>query len=442
MNLFPTPSKHHDYLLSELQKVETGETQNLMVNMPPGSAKSSYSSVVAPTYFMGKKPERLILGVSAVSELAEHFSRRVRNIVASAAYKALWGFGVSADSSAADRWDNERGGGYFAAGVGKAIPGRRADIGLIDDPVKNREAADSDRQRETDWQWYLNDFLPRLKPRAPQVVVMTRWHEDDLGGRILEREAHKWRVVSLPMIAGANDPLGRNPGDLLWPEWFTPEMVERAQMDMRSWNALYQQNPVPDDGSYFKSDWFGEYDQAPESLSIYGASDFAVTDGGGDYTEHGVVGVDHNANIYILDWWYGQTASDVWIERLCDQIRTHTPLQWFGESGPIRRAVEPFLMRRMQERNAYCWIEWLPSINEKTARARSIQARASMGKVFLPKNAPWKEHVLSQLLRFPTGKHDDAVDVLSLIGRALEDLVAPPTKQRTHDHAGEQSWMS
>ena len=93
MNLFPTPSKHHDYLLSELQKVETGETQNLMVNMPPGSAKSSYSSVVAPTYFMGKKPERLILGVSAVSELAEHFSRRVRNIVASAAYKALWGFG-------------------------------------------------------------------------------------------------------------------------------------------------------------------------------------------------------------------------------------------------------------------------------------------------------------------------------------------------------------
>lgn len=708
MNLFPTPSKHHDYLLSELQKVETGETQNLMVNMPPGSAKSSYSSVVAPTYFMGKKPERLILGVSAVSELAEHFSRRVRNIVASAAYKALWGFGVSADSSAADRWDNERGGGYFAAGVGKAIPGRRADIGLIDDPVKNREAADSDRQRETDWQWYLNDFLPRLKPRAPQICVMcmvgstqvlmadgsnkelrelrpgdliasydggrlvasmvrnwanqgpdfvyeirmksgitvqanerhpflvardgsaewvrlknlksgdkilrasggsgvvsfalemdaesqqfakdfanptttrldgqvgtaqhqitrrpgerhgcgtdtesnhpstnnellnrggcapsansrqqqtcdpigagssalttnteqaefadcfamtatllldtgkppiscsgplntyeiipdcieeivgagredvfdiqvddtenfianglvshnTRWHEDDLGGRILEREAHKWRVVSLPMIAGANDPLGRNPGDLLWPEWFTPEMVERAQMDMRSWNALYQQNPVPDDGSYFKSDWFGEYDQAPESLSIYGASDFAVTDGGGDYTEHGVVGVDHNANIYILDWWYGQTASDVWIERLCDQIRTHTPLQWFGESGPIRRAVEPFLMRRMQERNAYCWIEWLPSINEKTARARSIQARASMGKVFLPKNAPWKEHVLSQLLRFPTGKHDDAVDVLSLIGRALEDLVAPPTKQRPTEHAGEQSWMS
>lgn len=708
MSLFPTPSKHHDYLLSELQKVETGETQNLMVNMPPGSAKSSYSSVVAPTYFMGKKPERLILGVSAVSELAEHFSRRVRNIVASAAYKALWGFGVSADSSAADRWDNERGGGYFAAGVGKAIPGRRADIGLIDDPVKNREAADSNRQRETDWQWYLNDFLPRLKPRAPQICVMcmvgdtrvlmadgsnkelrklrpgdlvasydegrlvvatvrnwanqgpdfvyeirmksgitvranerhpflvardgstewvrlknlkigdkilrasgengagsfaqrmdatsprsaegsatlittkpcgradigrhqqmqnlgarqgcgtdtgsnhpstrnglssrvvcapsvnsrpqqtcgligagnsvlttntepagfadcfamtatsqldtgkppisclgrlntyeiipdcideiveagredvfdiqvddtenfianglvshnTRWHEDDLGGRILEREAHKWRVVSLPMIAGANDPLGRNPGDLLWPEWFTPEMVERAQMDMRSWNALYQQNPVPDDGSYFKSDWFGEYDQAPEQLSVYGASDFAVTDGAGDYTEHGVFGVDHNSNIYVLDWWRGQTASDVWIERMCDLIRARSPMQWFGESGPIRRAVEPFLMRRMQERNAYCWVEWLPSIADKTARARSIQARASMGKVFFPKHATWKGEVMQQMLRFPTGKHDDAVDVFSLIGRALEDLVTPPTMQRPQEHAGEQNWMS
>ena len=442
MNLFPTPSKHHDYLLSELQAVERGEVSNLMVLMPPGSAKSSYSSVLFPTYFMGRHPEKSVIAVSHTDELAARFGRRVRNVVATPAYRALWGFGVAADSAAAGRWENERGGEYFAAGVGGSITGRRGDLGVIDDPVKSREAADSDKQRETDWQWYLNDFLTRLKPGARQIVVMTRWHEDDLGGRILEREAHKWRVVRLPMLAGNDDPIGRAPGELLWSEWFTPEMVERAQMDMRSWNALYQQNPVPDDGSYFKSDWFGEYDQAPESLSIYGASDFAVTDGGGDYTEHGVFGVDHNSNIYVLDWWRGQTASDVWIERLCDLIRAHTPMQWFGESGPIRRAVEPFLMRRMQERNAYCWIEWLPSIAEKTARARSIQARASMGKVFLPRHAPWKTDVLTQLLRFPTGKHDDAVDVFSLMGRALEDLVAPPTKQRPTEHAGEQSWMS
>lgn len=442
MSLFPTPSKHHDYLLSELQAVERGEVTNLMVLMPPGSAKSSYSSVLFPSYFMGRHPEKSVIAVSHTDELAARFGRRVRNVVATPAYRALWGFGVAADSAAAGRWENERGGEYYAAGVGGSITGRRGDLGIIDDPVKSREAADSLKQRETDWQWYLNDFLTRLKPGARQIVVMTRWHEDDLGGRILERESDKWRVVRLPMLAGENDPIGRAPGDLLWPEWFTAEMVERAQMDMRSWNALYQQNPVPDDGSYFKSDWFGEYDQAPEQLSVYGASDFAVTDGAGDYTEHGVFGVDHNSNIYVLDWWRGQTASDVWIERMCDLIRARTPMQWFGESGPIRRAVEPFLMRRMQERNAYCWVEWLPSIADKTARARSIQARASMGKVFFPKHATWKGEVMQQMLRFPTGKHDDAVDVFSLIGRALEDLVTPPTMQRPQEHAGEQNWMS
>lgn len=245
------------------------------------------------------------------------------------------------------------------------------------------------------------------------------------------------------MLADENDPIGRAPGELLWAEWFTPEMVETAKMDLRSWNALYQQNPVPDDGSYFKSDWFGEYTDAPDNLSIYGASDYAVTDGAGDFTEHGIFGVDHNSNIYVLDWWRGQTSSDVWIEHQCDLIRRHNPMQWFGESGPIRRAIEPFLMRRMQERSAYVWVEWLASIADKTARARSIQARASMGKIFFPRNAPWRSDVLSQLLRFPTGKHDDAADVFSLIGRALENLVDAPQKQpRTHESPGAQSWMS
>lgn len=442
MKLFPTPAKHHELLLAELSAVERGEVKNLMINMPPGSAKSSYASVLFPSYYMGRHPEELFLGTSAVSELAEHFSRRVRNVVGSKEFELLWGFGLSEDSTSASRWDNSRGGGYFSAGVGKAIPGRRADLALIDDPVPNREAADSERMRETAWQWYLNDFLPRLKPNARQIVVMTRWHEDDLGGRILEREAKNWRVVKLPMIAGNDDPLGRAPGERLWSEWFTDEMVERAQLDVRSWNALYQQNPVPDDGTYFKSDWFGDYTEAPDGLMVYGASDYAVTDGSGDWTEHGIFGVDHNSNIYVLDWWRGQTASDVWIERQCDLINQWKPSQWFGEAGPIRRAIEPFLMRRMQERQAYTWVEWLPSIAEKTARARPIQARASMGKIYLPKHASWKAEVLGQLLRFPSGKHDDAVDVFSLIGRALENIISAPAKPARVEYQGEHSWMS
>jgi len=295
-------------------------------------------------------------------------------------------------------------------------------LGIIDDPVKGREDADSERSRETVWQWYLNDFLTRLKPGARQVLIMTRWHEDDLAGRLLQREAQKWRIISIPMIADIDDPLGRKPGDRLWPDWFTEEMVHDAQRDARSWNALYQQNPVPEEGNFFKKEWFIEYADGdlPSTLHKYGSSDFAVTDKGGDFTEHAVWGVDFGGDIWLLDWWCGQTAPDIWIERLCDLIDSHRPRTWFGEAGPIRRSVEPFLRKRMDARGSFCNIEWLPSIQDKATRARAFQAMASMGKIKIPASKPWIARVLSQWLQFPAGRVDDAVDAASLIGRGLE----------------------
>ena len=136
------------------------------------------------------------------------------------------------------------------------MTGRRADLLVIDDPVRGREDADSERSRETTWQWYLADALPRLKPDAAVVLIMTRWHLDDLAGRILDRERDRWSVLSLPMEAQPGDPLGRKPGERLWPGWFTEQMVEDAKRDVRGWNSLYQQNPAPDEGTYFHADWF------------------------------------------------------------------------------------------------------------------------------------------------------------------------------------------
>ena len=310
-----------------------------MVCMPPGSAKSTYTSVIFPSWFLGRNPASSVIAASHTQELAERFGRRVRNILATPAFANVFGFGLAPDSQAAGRWDTDKGGEYFAAGVGGSITGRRADLAIIDDPVKSREDADSERMREKAWDWYVNDLLTRLKPGARQIVVMTRWHEDDLGGRILERERSRWKLIEIPMEAMPYDILGRAVGERLWPEWFTDEMVSVAKMDMRAWNALYQQQPAADEGDYFKRDWFGEYDTAPENLKVYGASDYGVTDGGGDYTEHGVFGVDQNRNLYVLDWWRGQASADVWIERKCDLILQWEPSCWFGESGPIRRAI-------------------------------------------------------------------------------------------------------
>lgn len=429
-------------MLQHLEAVERGEISRLMVCMPPGSAKSSYTSIEFPPWFLGRNPQHSIIAASHTQELAERFGRRVRNIVGSEEFARVFGFGVADDSASAGRWDTSMGGEYFAAGVGGSITGRRADLGIIDDPVKSREDADSERSRTKAWDWYVNDFLTRLKPGARQIVVMTRWHEDDLGGRILARERSEWTLLEIPMEAMANDPLGRKPGERLWPEWFTDAMVEQAKREIRSWNALYQQNPVADDGDYFKREWFGEYETLPKNLTVYGASDYAVTEGGGDYSEHGVFAQDSQSNIYVLDWWRGQETSAVWIERQCDLIKTHAPVCWFGEAGPIRKAVEPWLIRRMEERQTYCRLEWLSSIHDKPTRARSIQALASMGKVFLPKNARWKTDVLTQLLKFPAGKNDDAVDVFSLIGRGLQlmpvasAIMGEPIAQPEPDESG------
>ncbi len=423
------PVAHHKLLIRELERVESGETMRLMVCMPPGSAKSTYTSATFPAWYLGRNPESFVIATSHTQELAETFGRRVRNLFASQAHRNVFGVGVSADSQAAGRWETERGGEYYAAGVGGSITGRRADLGIIDDPVKSREDADSELSRNRKWEWYVNDFLPRLKPGAPQILVMTRWHEDDLGGRLLERERDKWRVVELAMEALPGDPLGRSVGDRLWPEWFAEDQVETAKRDVRAWNALYQQRPATEEGDYFKAAWFPTYNKIPSVTAKYGASDYAVTSKGGDYTEHGIFAVDAWSNIYILDWWRDQATTDVWIDRQCDLIRQYSPDCWFGESGVIRRAVEPYLLERMTERRAFCRIEWLASVADKAARARPFQALASMGKVFVPSQASWKSELLGQLFRFPAGKYDDGVDVCSLLGRGLE-LIRPPRLSR------------
>lgn len=438
---------HHRLILSELEALERGDIDRLALFLPPGSAKSTYGSVLFPQWLLGRNPHLSIIGVSHTAELAERFGRRVRNAIASPEYSAVFpSTALSPDSQAAGRWDTTAGGEYFAAGVGGPITGRRADFGLIDDPVRSREDADSERIRETTWQWYLNDFLTRLKPGARQLLIMTRWHEDDLGGRILERERDKWRVVSLPMLAGVDDPLGRKPGEPLWPEWYTAEMIERAQADERSWNALYQQNPVPDSGTYFKREWIGEYIKAPSLIHWYGGSDYAVTDNGGDFTEHGVVGVDHNGTMYVQDWWRGQTTPDVWVDAWLDMVREHKTMCWFGESGVIRKAVEPSMVRRMDERKTYARIEWLPSIADKPTRARGLQALASRGKVLIRRDMPHRAELIGQLLRFPAGKHDDGVDALSIIERGAAMFPAPTAPAETapaedHHYAADAGWM-
>ncbi len=422
------PARHHRLLLEKLEAVERGEITRLMIFMPPGSAKSTYASILFPPWFLGRNPERSVIGASHAGELAERFGRRVRNLVGGDSFRRVFGFGLSGDNAAAGRWETEKGGEYYAVGVDASVTGRRCDLGIIDDPVKGRAEADSETVRNRTWDWYKADFWPRLKPGGRIVLIMTRWHEDDLAGRLLEEQGkggERWEVLSLPALAKADDALGRRLGEPLWPEWFRPEMFVEAQRDIRNWSALYQQEPVPDSGDFFKADWLRWYDKAParDTLRTYGASDYAVTADGGDYTVHGVVGVDPQDDIYLLDWWREQAGPQEWIESLIDLMQDWKPLMWAEEKGQIDRSLGPYIDKRQRERKAYFYRRQYASTHDKPTRARSIQGRLSMGKVYFPVNAPWAAELVSELLRFPAGKHDDQVDVMSLFGRMLDDLV-------------------
>jgi len=430
---------HHSLLLNALQDVADGVTRNLMVFMPPGSAKSTYTDVVFVPWFMARKPRQNVLLSSYGSDLARKQGRRARQIVKSRSFCELFDARLSAESSAADEWSLTNGSEYMATGIMAGNTGNRADLLVVDDPVKGREDADSETIRKKTREAYEDDLSTRLKPGGRQVIIQTRWHEDDLAGAILPadwsgesgmikcRDGRTWRVLCLPAVADrADDPLGRAIGEYLWPEWFTEGHFEPFRRNARTWSALYQQRPTPDEGTFFQRGYFKFWTEKPASLRIYGTSDYAVTDGGGDFTVHRVWGIDKDANIYRLDGWRGQTAPDEWIDRKLDLIAKWKPLAWFGEAGVIEKAVAPMLRRRSLERKVYCRMEWLPSIHDKPTRARGFQARAAMGKVFFEPQAD-----VSEFLTFPAGRHDDEVDAASLLGRALDEThpatATPPT---------------
>jgi predicted phage terminase large subunit-like protein len=420
------PAAHHRLLIHELQAVADGLQDRLMVFMPPGSAKSTYTSDLFPAWFLAQGRDRRVIATSNTADLAGTFSRRVRGRIREHG-PAL---GYQLEREAEDLWTTTNGGEYRAAGIGGVITGLRADLALIDDPVKSREEADSAARRARVWEWFQDDLRTRLRPGAAVVVVQTRWHEDDLSGRLLQGQRDQWRVVSLPAEAEEDDPLGRKPGEMLWGDdgyGYAASLTRvKAEASTRSWSALYQQRPVPDTGDYFHSEWLHLADSLPDraTMRIYGGSDYAVTANGGDYTVHMVVGMDPNGRLWLLDLWRGQTAADAWIEAFCDLVRQWRPMGWAEETGQIRAGIGPFLDRRMRERQAYVVRHLFPTRGDKAVRAQSIRGRMALDGLHLPRQAAWRQALEAELLTFPAGKHDDQVDALGLVGQLLDKMVA------------------
>lgn len=437
------PAAHHQLIISEMQSFLKSDDEVLLLFAPPGSAKSTYVSILLPSWYLANNPTHSILAATHNVEFAERWGRRVRNDIADNA--AVLGIKLAGDSKAATRWSLETGGEYYGVGAGVGISGFRANLGVADDLFGSREDAYSETVRQKRWDWYVDDFSARLKPGAKRILMNTRWHEEDVAGRVLEqieRGEIKGRVISFPAIAEENDPLGRKLGEYLWdePGGYNYGAFLRARQRETSpmmWAALYQQRPAPEEGDYFRAAWLKPCGTFPdrETMRVYGGSDYAVTADGGDYTVHLVIGLDPEGRMYLLDLWRGQTSSDEWIETFCDLVEHWKPMAWAEEQGQIKAGIGPFLDRRQRERKTYCLREAFPTRGDKAVRAQSIRGRMALEGLYVPTHAGWYPAFRSELLSFPAGKHDDQVDALGLVGQLLDKMLPgvkpqPPEKPK------------
>lgn len=434
---------HHLLMMQAAERVMNTPHGRVMMFFPPGSAKSTYCSVVLPAYIMGKRPGYRLILASYGTDLARKQGRRARQIVKSSAYRAIFETELSNESSAADEWALTNGSEYMAGSFQSGITGNRANGIIIDDPVKGREEADSPVVRQRTLESWQDDVKSRIIPGAWVLLIQTRWNEDDLAGSILPenwngesglircRDGMDWEIICVPAKCDRpDDPLHRKIGEYLWPQWFDRKHWAQFESVPRTWSALYQQKPAPEEGNFFKADWIRRYDKRParDTLKIYGGSDYAVTSDGGDYTSHVVVGIDPAGRMYLLDLWRSQASSDVWITAFCDLVKRWRPLAWAEETGQIRSAIGPALEKQMRERQAYVIREKFPTRGDKAVRAQSIRARMGLEGLYVPRDnpalkAPWADEFIHELLVFPAGRNDDQVDALGLVGQLLDIML-------------------
>jgi predicted phage terminase large subunit-like protein len=452
-------AKHHRALAKVLEQVEKGHIPRLIVCMPPRHGKSELISRRFIPWLMGKDPYRSVIFATYNEDFGKDFGADCRNIMSLPQYRTVFpSSGFRKGGASKSRIQTHAGGMAVFVGRGGSITGRGGDFVILDDPIKDSLEAGSPTLREQLWNWFTQVLMTRLMTASASIVIVqTRWHEDDLIGRLTdptnphfsEEEASKWKIINLPALAEDDDPLGRKPGELLWPERFDMEfMTAQRRLDSRGFSALYQQKPTPEDGDLFQRENLMFYNKKdlPDDLRIYAASDHAV---GTDKTRNDstcllVVGVDKHDDIYLLDCWWEKQSADKAVNAMLNLIKKHKPLVWWAEKGHISKAIGPFLRKRMAEERVYCSIHEVTPVANKVQRAQSILGRMAMRKVYLPKNGVWTQKAVDELLKFPNSRHDDFVDTIAWIGMGLDRLASPGGPLKSKDETpkvGTLAWV-
>jgi len=400
-----------------------------MVLMPPGSAKSTYASVIFPAWWFTKYPNSSIIAASHSASLAQNFSRKVKTLIDS--HGSPLGFTTARAANTAAHWRTTSGGEYLALGVRGAIAGLRADLVIIDDPVKCLADAESPRQRNHIWEWYKSDIIPRLKPKGKVLLIMTRWHPEDLGGQLIDNAPQDWRVLRLPALAEHNDPLGRSIGEPLWPNWESgAELLKKRDLiGSRAWASLYQQSPVPTLSQLFLTERISIADGMnidPTGSTIRAwdlAATFSARNGDPDWTVGLKLQCSPDNKYFVLDIVRIRgTPSQVeeTIKQTAQTDGRHVKISLPEDPGQAGKSQIAYLTRQLAGFHVHSSRE----TGSKETRAMPVAPQIEAGNLFL-KKSHWNNIFLEELRSFPWGSKDDQVDALSRAFNILSEQRQP-----------------
>ncbi len=411
-------SKFHRFMCDMVQDFVEKDTGNafdiLILSVPPQHGKSTTITETLPSWYLGRHPMHRVIEISYSEEFAKKFGRRNRSKIKDYGGE-VFGIQMAASPDTNTEFELNNGyGGMISRGLYSGVTGNPANLMIIDDPVKTQEDADSESQREGVWEEWLASYRSRLAPGAKVIVIMTRWHEDDLAGRLIDNEADV-TVINLPLEAEDNDPLGRNIGDALCPEigkdnkWLESfKKVYTSEKGSRAWNALYQGHPTGLEGNLIKREWWKYYDKLPEIAEWVMSVDAAFKDG------------EDNDFVAIQVW--GKTGADIY---LIDAVKKHLNLPDTMREITRLRSLYPMCKTTLIEdkangsaiinimRKMMTGIIAVEPKGGKMSRVNAIIGTIESGNVYLPKNKPFTGDFVESCAAFPNGKHDDDVDAMS-----------------------------
>jgi predicted phage terminase large subunit-like protein len=428
------PYRHLIHLNDRLMDIVEGRINRLIVTMPPRHGKSWLCSYYFPAWFLNRFPDKRVILCSYGDDFAAEWGRKVRDLIRDNSDKLQ--IEINESSKAADRWDIQgHRGGMKTAGVGGQITGRGANLFIIDDPVKDAAEANSATIRESKWDWWRTTARTRLEPGGAVIIIQTRWHEDDLTGRILrdDDEAQQWHVVNLPALAEEDDPLGRTPGTALCPERYNENALAHTRTDIgqSAFSALYQQRPQPEGGGAFKKVDFRYYTTPASEEKTYALQDpdgsllvpqsqcwrfitmdlALTTRTTSDYTVAGVWDVAPYLDPTRLILVHVERKRIEGAEHL-DLVKTLWD-KWRPSFIGIEEAMQGSMTLAYSQRQGILVRPLRHKSKDKAFRAKDAELLVENHRVYFPKRAPWLPEFEHELLLFPTGTHDDQVDMFA-----------------------------